>query len=315
MADARNPAPPPAAARVSSVSISIDGMRATHDAQRGVEGSFDRAVLAMTHLREAGVPFSANSQVNRLSFADLGAMLELFIEHGCHGWQIAMTVPMGRATERPEWLLQPHDLPIVFDELARLAVRGREGGVILYPGNNVGYFGPHEDTLRGHLSKETEGSYYQGCSAGRAGLGLEADGSVKGCPSLPSAPYTGGNVRRTSIREIWETTTELSFARGERSAELWGFCAGCYYASVCKAGCSWTAHVYFGRRGNNPICHHRALEHQKRGEREVLRRIEDAPGLPFDYGRWTIDKTPAPPTTEPWPVPPLERPKRRLRVV
>ena len=37
--------------------------------------------------------------------------------------------------------------------------------------------------------------YYGGCNAGRTGLGIEADGTIKGCPSLPTADYAGGNVR------------------------------------------------------------------------------------------------------------------------
>ncbi len=60
-------------AGVDSVSISLDGLEAAHDRQRGVRGSFAAGLSALGHLREAGVPFSANSQVNRLSFA-IGAL-------------------------------------------------------------------------------------------------------------------------------------------------------------------------------------------------------------------------------------------------
>ncbi|MBK6514859.1 MAG: radical SAM protein [Polyangiaceae bacterium] len=303
-----------ARAGVGSVSLSIDGLDEVHDVQRGVRGSFDAALQAMRNLKQAGVPFSANSQINRLSFADLDAMLELFLELGCHGWQIAMTVPMGRAAERADWLLQPDDLLLVFPKLAQLAERGRQGGLRLFPGNNVGYFGPHEDALRGHLSPEAEGSYYQGCHAGVSSLGLEADGAVKGCPSLPTGAYTGGNVRSAPLREIWDHSTELAFARRPRDEELWGFCKGCYYASVCKAGCSWTAHVFFGKRGNNPYCHHRALVHDERGEREVLTLAEPGPGEPFDHGRWDVTVEPAR-SERGFARPALAAPKRKLRVV
>jgi len=305
-----------AAAKIDSVSISIDGMAATHDMQRGVEGSFDAALQALINLREAGVAVSANSQINRISFPDLDAMLDLFLEHQCHGWQVAMTVPMGRAADRPEWLLQPSDLLVVFPKLAELAERGRTGGLRLFPGNNVGYFGPHEDTLRGHLSAASEGSYYQGCHAGVTTLGLEADGAVKGCPSLPTNSYTGGHVRDAPIRRIWDESEELRFARSSRSHELWGFCKGCYYAEVCRAGCSWTAHVFFGRRGNNPYCHHRAVVHHERGERERLVLVESAAGEPFDHGRWEIIVEPvADSSVAPWSRPETTRPRRKLSVV
>jgi hypothetical protein len=43
-----------------------------------------------------------------------------------------------------------------------------------------------------------------------------------------------------------------------------------------------------GHPGNNPYCHHRALEHAREGKRECVVRKEPAPGTPFDHGRWDI---------------------------
>ena len=54
------------------------------------------------------------------------------------------------------------------------------------------------------------------------------------------------------------------------------------------AGCSWTAHVLLGRRGNNPYCHHRTLELLKLGKRERITQVERAPGHPFDSGRFEL---------------------------
>ncbi|MFO0591629.1 MAG: radical SAM protein [Polyangiaceae bacterium] len=281
-------------AGIDTVSISIDGIGATHDLQRGLAGSFDAAVASMRNLRDAGVVVSANSQLNRVSFPDMDALLDLILEHGARGWQIAITVPMGRAAERPEWLFQPDDLLVVTPKLAELCVRAKEGGCLLYGANNVGYFGPHEDTLRGHILPELEGAHWDGCGAGSSVMGIESDGAIKGCPSLPTASYTGGHVRRRTLREIWDTAPELAFTRGDRTSELWGYCKECYYAEDCLAGCSWAAHVFFGRRGNNPYCHHRALEMDKKGLRERLVRVEAAPGLPFDHGRFDIVVEPAP---------------------
>jgi radical SAM protein with 4Fe4S-binding SPASM domain len=284
------------AAGLASVSVSIDGMARAHDEQRGLLGSFTSAVRSMRALRQAGVEVTANSQLNKRSIEDLDAMLDLFIELGVTGWQVAMTVPMGRAADRPEWLLQPPDLLELFPRLAHLANRARAAGIRIFPGNNVGYFGPHEDALRGVTFAGTGVEHFEGCVAGVSLLGIEADGAIKGCPSLPTTSYAGGNVRERRIREIWEGASELAFARDPRAmrGELWGFCAGCYYADVCRGGCSWTAHVFFGRRGNNPYCHHRALEHAERGLRERLVPISRAPGVPFDHGLFDVVVEPVP---------------------
>jgi len=46
------------------VSVSIDGLRDTHDAMRGLRGSFDSAPSAMRHLHEAGVRVLSNTHIN-----------------------------------------------------------------------------------------------------------------------------------------------------------------------------------------------------------------------------------------------------------
>jgi hypothetical protein len=46
--------------------------------------------------------------------------------------------------------------------------------------------------------------------------------------------------------------------------------------------------MLLGRPGNNPYCHHRALEFARQGKRERVERVEEAPGKPFDQGRFEI---------------------------
>jgi radical SAM protein with 4Fe4S-binding SPASM domain len=269
-------------AGLRSVSISIDGIGETHDRLRGVSGSFASAVAAMDHLRAAGIPFSVNTQINRLSMPELPAVLELMGEQGAHSWQLQLTVPMGRAADEPEVLLQPYELLELFPMLAELRARCDALRIRMFPGNNVGYFGPYESVLRKHMPDCHAGS----CSAGQLTLGIEADGTIKGCPSLSTHTWSGGSVREHSLQDIWERAAPLRYTRDRSVADLWGFCRGCYYADVCRSGCTWTSDVFFGRPGNNPYCHHRALEHRRMGKRErmVLRDLPE--GAPFDHGRF-----------------------------
>jgi radical SAM protein with 4Fe4S-binding SPASM domain len=198
---------------------------------------------------------------------------------------------MGRAVDEPDVLLQPYDLVELFPVLDTLVRRARELGVNVVAGNNLGYFGPYERALRG---RRRGAGWSTGCGAGRFALGIEADGTIKGCPSLATSRWAGGNVREAPLREIWQRAAALRYTRDRTVADLWGYCGECYYADACRAGCTWTADVLFRRPGNNPYCHHRALELQKRGLRERVVRVEEAPGVPFDDGRFEL-------VVEPWP--------------
>jgi hypothetical protein len=50
----------------------------------------------------------------------------------------------------------------------------------------------------------------------------------------------------------------------------------------------------FGKAGNNPYCHHRALEMQRKGVRERVVLSAQAPGLPFDHGQFQLIEEPDP---------------------
>jgi radical SAM protein with 4Fe4S-binding SPASM domain len=209
---------------------------------------------------------------------------------------------MGRAADHPEWILQPWQIVPVVDTLARLRLAYAEraaaeglpptAALQVRAGNNIGYYGPHETTLRSRPGGRE--SFWQGCKAGQYVVGIESDGKVKGCPSLPTAPYTGGNVRDKSLKELWETSPEIRFTRDRTTDELWGFCKTCYYADECRGGCSWTAHCTTGKRGNNPFCYHRVKTLEKRGVREILKQRELAPNEPYDFGAFEILEEPLP---------------------
>lgn len=276
-----------AAAGLRQVSVSIDGLEATHDTLRGVKGSWKAALGALANARAAGLGITANTQWNRLNLPEIEALADVLLDAGIRAWQVQITGPMGRAADRPERLLQPYDMLELVPRLAAVSRLLRPLGCSVVAGNNLGYFGPHEADLRG-------GSHFQGCSAGKWVLGIESNGDIKGCPSLPSAPYVGGNVRRQPLAEIWARSAELAFARERGTRELWGHCGSCYYAEVCQGGCSWTSHTLLGRRGNMPYCWHRADELQRQGLRERVAPVEVAPRKPFDFGRFELVEEPCP---------------------
>jgi radical SAM protein with 4Fe4S-binding SPASM domain len=278
-----------ARAGLHSVSVSIDGEEETHDRLRGVRGSHRAALDALASFRDAGVLIATNTQINRLSMPDLPGVLERIIGRGARSWQIQLTVAMGRAVDEPDVLLQPYDLVFLFPILDALKTRADAAGLNIVPGNNIGYFGPYEQRLRGR----TRRGHSVGCGAGKLTIGIEADGTIKGCPSLSTARWSGGNVRETRLDQIWKRAEPLRYVRDRTVHSLWGYCQTCYYADTCRAGCTWTGDVLFGKPGNNPFCHHRALEMKRQGKRERIVQVAAAPGDPFDHGLFEI-------VVEPW---------------
>ena len=269
-----------AEAGVRGISVSIDGLEKTHDKLRAVKGSFRAGMDALENIQKAGMIANSNIQLNRLNWMELEELALLLLEKKVKIWQVQLTGPMGRAADRAEWLLQPYELLDLMPRLERLAKLLAENGSTLNAANNLGYYGPHESEIRYQ--------FWKGCGAGRHVLGIESNGDVKGCPSLPTAPYVGGNLRTDSLQKIWQTK-QLAFARENREDELWGYCKTCYYSRLCKGGCSWTSHTLLGRRGNMPYCHHRVLELAKEGKGERIRLAEKASGQPFDFGRYELE--------------------------
>jgi radical SAM protein with 4Fe4S-binding SPASM domain len=267
-----------------SVSISVDGLQKTHDVLRNVEGSFQSAMEAMRNLQAVNIPTTCNTQINKATLKEMEPLSQVLLNNGMRAWQIQATVAMGRAADEDNLLLEPFQMLEVMPLVMRLFDKLAKKNVPVWAGNNIGYYGPYEGRLRSYLPGGHRGS----CGAGRTTLGIEANGNVKGCPSLPTSSYTGGNLREHSLKDIWQRTQALRFTRDFTVKDLWGYCGTCYYAPVCKGGCNWTSHSLLGKPGNNPYCHHRALELLKQGKRERIERVRYAEGKSFDHGEYAV---------------------------
>ncbi|MCY1062598.1 radical SAM protein [Nannocystis sp. SCPEA4] len=270
-------------AGIGSVTFSVDGLQATHDRLRGVPGSWERAFAAMRRIRDAGGRIASNTQINALTRTELLPLFELLADEGIHSWQLQITVPHGNAADHPEILLQPHMFLDIFKTLEQVLDRCEARGVRLWPGNNLGYFGPLERRMRNSQRK-----HWRGCTAGVSVMGIESDGSIKNCPSLGGGNNIGGNWRVHGVKKVWEESYQLGYIRARTVDDLWGYCRECYYAETCMAGCTAAAEPLLGRPGNNPFCHHRALMMDRAGLRERIEQIRGAGGQPFDNGLFRV---------------------------
>lgn len=277
-------------AGIGSIGVSIDGLEGTHDALRGVTGSWRRAVAASERIAASPIRLATNTQLNVLSAPELAGVARLMEEIGSSAWQLHLTVAMGRAADRPALLLQPDDLLEIFPLLVWVRERILDpAGIAFVMANNIGYFSPFEAALR---YGGDAGVHWSGCSAGAQVIGIEADGKIKGCPSLATETFTGGVAGAQPLAQVVAETPELTGIAARTGRDLRGFCKTCHYAEICRGGCSWTAHSLFGALGDNPYCIHRAMTREAEGLRERLVKVAPAPGRPFDTGMFALAQQP-----------------------
>ena len=272
-------------AGIESVSLSIDGLQESHDRVRNTPDSWEHAFRALRYLRNAGAGVAVNTQINAYTQTELLDLLELIAVEGVHSWQLQITVPHGNAADNLELVLQPHMLLEVFEALDAVCDRADELGVRIWPANSLGYFGPVERKLRAKQRMRT--GHFGGCEAGKSTMGIESNGAIKNCPSLGGPTNIAGSWREHGLSALW-TKPQIASLRERGRDDLWGYCAQCYYADVCKAGCTAVSEPLMGRPGNNPFCHYRALQMDGQGMRERIELVRAAPPDGFAFALFRV---------------------------
>jgi len=85
-------------------------------------------------------------------------------------------------------------------------------------------------------------------------MGIESDGTIKGCLSLHGKDYIEGNIRERSLKEIWTDKNCFKLNRRFSPDCLTGICKGCKWGQICRGGCSEKAKSYTGSKYGSPFC-------------------------------------------------------------
>jgi len=88
-------------AGVQLFTISLDGLQEGHDAQRGVQGSFDLVVRTIRHLREKHpqVGVTVNTIATPYNWREVPGVYRLVAELGVPLWNLGPVSPVGRAAD------------------------------------------------------------------------------------------------------------------------------------------------------------------------------------------------------------------------
>ena len=212
---------------MKTISVSIDGLKATHDRLRGLPGAFDGAVRGVKALAEVGgfQHIQVTTVLNRESFCETDALFELMLQLPIDSWRLVGVEPIGRALEHPELLLTPEQNRRMLDYIRQ---KRREGYPVLYGCSHY---------LGADYEREVRDWYFL-CTAGLYTASVTSTGDICACLDIERRPeLTQGNIRSDRLKDVWEH--RFGVFRKDLS-ELSETCRACSAKRFCHGGAHHT---------------------------------------------------------------------------
>lgn len=201
-----------------AVTISLDGLEASHNWLRNNKKSFYKVISAIKLLpKTENLKYDVVTCVNRKNFSELENIRDLLINIGIKEWRVFTIFPIGRAKENYHLQLTPIEFKELFDFIKKIR---KENKIHL----NYGCEG-----FLGNYEKEVRDDFFF-CRAGINVASVLADGSISACPNLRDN-FTQGNIYKDNFAEVWESKYEKF---RDRSWTKTGICASCKDYDFCE---------------------------------------------------------------------------------
>lgn len=237
--------------------VSLDGASAEmQDKIRNVKGSFDKAREFIRAAKKANLPVGIITTVHKLNFHELPKVLDFALKEGV-GWQIQEAAPIGRFPKK--LILSDEEYYSLGLFIYSMQKKYNTKDISIVGTHNFGF----NSKVIPNLSTYPE---WRSCYAGKTVLGIQSNGNVKGCLAL-SDDFIEGNIRKRSIKEIWNDPNAFTYTRNFNIKDIGVNCHGCKYDKTCKGGCTTRSSSVTGIPHNDPNCFHRI-------EKELLKLDE-----------------------------------------
>ena len=216
---------------INEVQVSVDGPNERiNSAIRGA-GSFQKAINGVRSLLEEGVKTTISYVITELNKDYIGDMVKLAKSLGVKTINFSPVQEFGRAKVNSVRLSRSSAVA-VYKELKKLSMNEKDITI------TVNGFRFYLDDLKGIyeslIRKGVNGDNYYSCPAGRSRLVIDSNGDVYGCELLMLESFREGNVRRDSLKDIWESGFKIF---RERRWEKIRECSACRISSLCQGGC------------------------------------------------------------------------------
>jgi len=209
-------------AGLKRISLSIDGAkRETHDAFRGVPGTWDRTLECVSAAHEAQLEIQINTTFTRQNIGELDDFIRLLGDIKPAMWSVFQLVPTGRAKIAD--LLLGRELEILFGRLYALSLR--------VPYRIKTTEGQHYRRValqQWRLHPEQPPPMLRPVSDGKGFVFVSHTGDIQPSGFLP---ITAGNVRHNELIDVYRNSP--LFLELRDADLLKGKCARCEYNTIC----------------------------------------------------------------------------------
>jgi radical SAM enzyme (rSAM/lipoprotein system) len=205
-------------AGLHSMTLSLDGLEASHNWMRGNAKSFERASAVLDLMRSAPqLVYDVVTCVTEHNFAELPSIRDFLISKGVKDWRLFTVFPVGRAASDPEMKLENGH----FRGLMEFIKSTRKEGAIRASYGCEGFLGEYEHEVRDNFFS---------CAAGITVGSVLVDGSISACPSI-RPDFHQGNIYEDDFMDVWQHR----FAPyRDREWMRTGECARCKFFRYCR---------------------------------------------------------------------------------
>ncbi len=230
--------------KITSVTVSLDGLRNNHDWLRGVSGSFDAAVQGISLAAKSPIRFlDVVTCVTPRNLEELPDILALLRSKGVTRWRLFNIFPKGRAENNSALMLLPEQVEKMLYWIKETR-RQLSGSAFHLDFSCEGFLPPTVD------AEVRDEPYF--CRAGIAIGSVLCDGAISACPNI-SRDFVQGSILNDDFFRVWNDKFE---PYRNREWMKQGACVDCSQWKRCRGN---SMHLWNTQRRETGLCYHRIL--------------------------------------------------------
>lgn len=237
---------------LSEIHVGLDGATpSTHDTFRGQKGAHNCAVKAVTLLKEyTTIPVIVTTAASKFNYTEIKPLYTFVREElKADGFRIDFFTPAGHGKDfMKNLMLTPEQYAALYVWLYNLEKEEQTNFKI----SRTKIFdfaieGKNSDSVMDNLRNRGAPA----CSAAATQCRISPGGDVFPCLYFNDSQFCAGNIRKTSLKEIWKSPVFESLC----TLCFKGVCADCHYRNLCFGGCRGRAYSVAGELdGPDPYC-------------------------------------------------------------